>query len=97
MALTYADSAALMTDMTFVSRIKIGCLKYADYIFGEDSTTAAHSSRMKWAQNVVLGPDVAASQITPTVVMDPAVQAAGSAIDDPGLQSAVENAVNRIL
>ena len=97
MALTYAESAALMADLAFRDRIKVACLTYATYIVGEAATVPAHNTRMKWAQNTLVGPDGSAMTVQPTVVMDPAVQDQGSAIDDAGLQSAVENAVNKLI
>lgn len=97
MALTYADSAALMNDPAFRDRIKVACLTYANYIVGEPPTVAAHNTRVKWAQQTLVAPDVAAGMVAPTVVMDAAVQEQGSAIDDPGLQSATENAVNKLI
>lgn len=97
MALTYEESSTLMQDAAFRNRIKVACLKYADYIVLEAPTVPAHSTRIKWAQNTMTAPDVSASLVTPTVVMDPAVQDQGSAIDDAGLQSATENAINKLL
>lgn len=97
MALTYEQSATLMSDTTFRSRVKVACLTYARYITDEASTTPAHSTRVRWAQQTLMNPDGAVEQVTPTTVMDAAVQAAGSAITDPGLQSAVENSVNKLL
>ena len=102
MALTYEQSAELMQDPTFRGRVKVACLKYANYILGEAPDTPAHQTRIKWAQQTMLTPDVSAGVVIPTVVMDPAVQDAGlvgtsSAIDDPGLQSATENAINKML
>ena len=96
-ALDYAGSAALMTDMDFRGRVKTACLKYADFITLEAPTVPAHSTRIKWAQNTMAMPDGAAGTVTPTVVMDPAVQSAGAAITDGALQSAVENSVNKML
>jgi hypothetical protein len=98
MAMTYEESSALMRDITFIGRVKVACLKYADYIILEAPTTPGHSTRVKWAQNTMTNPDTSATVVTPTVVMDPAVQAAGgAAIDDAGLQSATENAINKML
>lgn len=97
MALTYGQSAALMSDVTFRSRVKVACLTYARYITDEPANTAAHSTRVRWAQQTLTNPDGAVEQVTPTTVMDGAVQQDGSAIDDPGLQSAVENSVNKLL
>jgi len=103
MALTYEQSAALMKDAVFISRIKVACLKFASYINGEAPTVPAHSTRIKWAQQTFTMPDASASQVTPITVMDPAVQEAGldaeglCPIDDAALQSAVENSVNKML
>jgi hypothetical protein len=96
-ALDYAGSAALMNDLEFRGRIKVACLKYADFIMLEAASVPAHATRIRWAQNTFLSPDGAAGTVTPAVVMDPAVQAAGATIADPALQSAVENTVNKML
>ena len=45
----------------------------------------------------MITPDNAAALVAPTVVLDPAVQTDGSAITDTALQSATENAVNKML
>lgn len=101
--LTYEESATLMTNAIFQGRVKVACLTYARYITDEGANTPAHSTRIRWAQQTLMMPDAAAGQVSPTVVMDAAVQAAAidadgdSTIDDPGLQSATENAVNKIL
>jgi hypothetical protein len=97
MALTYEQSADLMNDQTFRGRIKVACLKYADYISGEAAATPAHVTRQKWAQQTFAMPDAAAGQITPTVVMDAAVQQDGAAVTDAVLQSATENAINKMM
>jgi len=97
MALDYAGSDALMQDMAFQGRIKCACLVFANYILGEATNVPAHNTRVKWANNTIQAPNVSASLITPTVVMDPAVQAEGGDIDDAGLQAAVEGAVNKLM
>lgn len=103
MALTYEQSSELMNNAVFRGRIKVACLKYADYIWGEAANTPGHSTRIKWAQQTFQMPDSSAQQVTPAVVMDPAVQQAeistdgDSTIDDAGLQSATENAINKML
>jgi hypothetical protein len=97
MALDYAASDALMKDMAFQGRIKCACLIYANYILGEAATVPAHNTRVRWAQNTTNAPDVAAAHITPTVVMDPQVQADGADITDAALQGSVEASVNKIL
>jgi hypothetical protein len=95
--LDYTSSDALMKDLVFQGRIKCACLVYANYILGEAASVPAHNTRIKWAQNTTNAPDVAAAYITPTVVMDPQVQADGADITDEALQSSVEASVNKIL
>lgn len=97
MALTYADSAALMNDPSFISRIKIACLRFAEYVANEDTNVPAHNTRMRWAVGAIQAPDSAAAAITPMVVMDPNVQAEGGAISDADLQTAVETALNKLM
>lgn len=97
MALTYDDSAALMNDTAFRGRVKVSCLKYATYIMDEPTNTPAHSTRLKWAHDTMVNPDAAAALITPSVVMDGAVQQDGGAITDVALQSSVENTINKLM
>jgi hypothetical protein len=97
MALTYEESAALMTDIDFRGRVKVACLKYADFIMNEPNTTTAHNTRLKWAQAATTQPDLTAAQIQPPVVMDSAVQSDGASIDDPTLQTSVETVVNKLM
>jgi len=97
MALTYEESATLMQDGVFIGRVKVGCITFARYIMDEAPTVPAHSTRIKWAQSTLASPDASAQQITPTVVMDGAVQADGAAVTDEALQGAVESAVNKLI
>lgn len=86
-----------MNDLTFRGRVKVSALKYADYILNEAATVPGHSSRYRWAQTTFQQPDMQAQQIQPPVVMDSAVQAAGAAITDTALQTAVEGVVNKMI
>lgn len=97
MALTYAESAALMKDQAFIDRVKVAVLKYADFILNEASSTPAHNTRTRWAQGATANPDSTAQQVTPPTVMDPAIQSAGAAITDTALQSAVEGVINKLM
>ena len=97
MAMTYVESAALMVDPVFMSRVKVACLTFAEYIINEPQTTPAHNTRFRWATSAVQSPDSAAAAVTPIVVMDPNVQAQGSAISDADLQTAVETALNKMM
>jgi len=95
--MTYIESAALMTDAEFRGRVKVAALKFSDYVFNEDNSTPAHNTREKWATNCMTNPDMVAANLQPPVVMDAAVQAAGSEITDEALQSAVEGVINRLM
>jgi hypothetical protein len=86
-----------MNDTNFVSRIKVACLTFSNYILGEEPSVAAHNTRLKWAQQTLAAPDNTARNIAPTVVMDPTVQAQGDKISDADLQTAVEIAVNKTI
>lgn len=103
MALTYDETAKLMQDATFRGRVSVACVNFARYITDEPANTPAHSTRIRWAQQTLQGPEVAVNQVIPTVVTDTAVQDAGldadgtSAITDEALQGAVETAVNKLL
>ena len=97
MALTYEQSAALMADVPFRDRIKVACLKYAFYIVDEAPSVPAHNTRIKWAQNCMVGPDGAAMTVQPSVVMDNQVQTDGAEITDAALQIAVETSVNKLM
>jgi hypothetical protein len=94
MTISYADTANLMNDPEFRGRSQVACLRYASYISGEDAATPAHATRSRWAQETVRNPMASVTQIMPVLVMDDKVQAAGSAITDNDLQSAVETSVN---
>jgi hypothetical protein len=95
--LSYLDSATLMNDVSFVARIKVACLTFANYILGEEPTVVAHNTRLKWAQACLAAPDNTARNIAPTVTMDPNVQAQGADISDADLQTATETAVNKTI
>ncbi len=96
-ALNYEESAQLMMDAEFRGRIKVSNIKYADFILNEANTVPAHNTRLKWANSVYTNPDMVAQQIQPAVVMDTAVQEAGSAITDEALQTTVETVVNKLM
>lgn len=97
MALDYLATNALMSDQEFLGRSRIACLHYASYISGEAQNVPAHATRMRWAQQTIANPDTSVAQIMTTLVMDDKVQAAGAAITDADLQSAVESSVNKYI
>jgi hypothetical protein len=95
--MTYTESSALMSNMDFQGRVKVAVLKFASSIMVEDGTVPAHNTRERWAVNAMQNPQMVASQITPGVVMDPAVQQDGAAVTDAALQAATEAVVNNLL
>lgn len=101
--MTDEESATLMQNVIFRGRIKVEALRYADSIFGEATSTPAHNTRVRWANDTFRSPDQAAQALQPPVVMDPAVQSAAvdpdgdSAITDAALGGAVQAAVNKML
>jgi hypothetical protein len=98
MAMTYEETNALAHDGTFRGRVAVACVHFANYITGELPSTPAHSTRIKWAQQTMLTPEIAVNQCIATVVNDTAVQAAGgAAITDDALQEAVETSINKLL
>jgi hypothetical protein len=95
--MTYTESAALMTDADFRGRVKVSCLKFAQSIMDELGSIPAHNTQMRWATQCFQQPDIVAGQTQPPTVMDPGVQSAGAAIDDAGLQGAVEATINKMM
>jgi|SRR5215831_314232 len=95
--LTYEQSSLLTQDFTFRGRVKIACLKLSDYIMNEPSSQPAHNTRLRWAQLCFSSPDQTATQVQNPVVMDGAVQSAGSDVTDTALQGAVEGVVNKMM
>ena len=86
-----------MNDTDFRGRIKVNCLKYAQYILGEAPGTAGHTSRYRWAQSAYQSPDVVTQLVHPPVVMDDQVQTDGSGIADDALYLAVQRTVNQFI
>jgi hypothetical protein len=95
--MTYTESAALMTDLEFRSRVKVAALEIANYYSIEAPDTAGHNSRYKWAQLCYQSPDAVAGQLQHPTVMDAQVQTNGAAITDPDLHDAVERVVNKTI
>jgi hypothetical protein len=91
--LNYDTTAQLSNDMNFRGRIRTACMHFAVYIQGEAPATTAHNTRYEWAMRCVRNPDMQAAQFAPAVVMDPNVQSGGDGINDAGLQTAVETAI----
>jgi hypothetical protein len=97
MALSLLESAQLMQNPELRSRVKVACIKFAEYILGEPADTPARSARLRWALSAMSNLDMVTTAALPNTVMDPKVQENGENIDDEGLQSALEAAVIRML
>jgi hypothetical protein len=95
--MTYEESAALMTDLTFKGRVKVACLKYSNSIVDEPSNSPSHNTKYRWAMNCMQNPDQVAMQVQPPTVMDAAVQEFGAEITDTALQGSVETVVGKML
>jgi hypothetical protein len=101
--MTLEQSGALMMDVTFRGRIKASAVKFGLSVLDEDPTIDAHNTRFAWARATLQNPEAASSTLQSPVVMDAAVQAAGvdsggkALIDDPGLQTAVETTIAKML
>jgi len=95
--LDYDASSQLMNDPEFRGRIKVACLHFATYVSGEPTSTPAHNTRLRWAQECYAAPDAKAQQVQPPTVMEDNVQAQGDSINDADLQIAVETAIQNFL
>jgi len=85
--MTLEESAALMIDPTFISRVKVAALSYATNL---NLQAGLARSRQLWIQQTLLMPDATASQLVPATVMNVNVQGAGASVTDENLQAAVQ-------
>ena len=98
MTMSYTETFELTKDPVFRGRVSTACVHYANFIADEPSDTMAHSTRYRWAQQTLVGPDASVNRVIATVCNDSAVQdAPGAAITDAALQTTVETAVNKLL
>lgn len=97
MGLNYDDANNLMNDGAFQGRIKVACLKFAQYIVDEPPNTPAHTTRERWARETFTQPQMSAAKVTPGVVMEPHVQTDGKNVSDTDLQTDTETVVNRLM
>jgi hypothetical protein len=95
MAMTDIESAALMRDADFRSRVQVAVLTLATNIQNEPANTPAHNARLRWAQLVFTNSDGVAMTITPSVVMHPATQDQGKDISQSTLQFAVQETAEK--
>lgn len=93
--MTFEESAQLMNDATFRSRVKVACISYAGGILAAPQPGA--TALFRWAQNTFTNPDFAMTQVTPPAVMNINVQQAGADIDDNALLATVGYVVGTLL
>jgi hypothetical protein len=95
MAMTDIESAALMRDADFRSRVQVAALTLATTIQNEPANTPAHNARLRWAQLCFTNSDGVAATITPSVVMHPATQDQGKDITQSTLLFAVQETAEK--
>lgn len=96
MALTQDESATLMNDFTFRGRVKVCIITYAQYL-REQTASPLRGSQATWCAQAQGQPDAMAAQLTPLVVLNPNVQAAGGAVTDIDLQAATQAVVDEMV
>lgn len=89
-AVTYADLIALANDQSFLRRVQVAVVHFANYILNEVPSTANHPARYSWARNGILNSAGVANSLATAVVMDSTVAANLLGMTDAQLQSAVE-------
>lgn len=94
--MTLQEQSQLMNDPIFRDRVKAAMLHFAQFTADDTADTVCVNTRKQWARQAQTSPDQSAIQIQPSVVMDAAVQAAGSSIDDAALQSSVEATIKKM-
>lgn len=94
----YQQIFDLSKDAAFVGKLQVAVIKYAEYLLGEDPTTAYHVIRIRWADNIVRnGVENTVTKIALAVAFDGTIQAHLSDYTDDQLQSATEVRINRIM
>jgi hypothetical protein len=93
------ESSQLMTNLDFRGKIKVAIQKLVYKLQNETPPPMPGRAVQNWARDASMGTgaDQAAMQLQPGVVMHPAVQEHGAAIDDGNLQFAVEKTVERLI
>ena len=93
--MNYEESAQLMNDPVFRSRIKVAALDYANNILAQSPTPPA--SNLRWAANVFQSPDQWAATLSNPVVMDPTIQTVGASASDLQILGAVQAVANKLI
>jgi hypothetical protein len=105
MALTYAQSATLMRDPTYLGLVTVAVATYGNAILQEPATTPAHNARVQWAVRALQSPQQIAQQLQADCVLGAQTQAAGmntstppgSAVSDSGIQSDLQAVVDLLI
>jgi hypothetical protein len=89
---TYLEKQSLAMEPDFLKRVTHAVARFAFDIMNEATSVPNHNARYKWASVVIMNPTPMANSISPTVVIDPQVDANLGAVTDADLQVAVTNA-----
>lgn len=101
--LTYDQRNTLMGNASFIGRVKVAALVYAQNLLTQTNPLAT-GAETRWAGQVMQQPVIWGNQLANPTVMDPNILAAGidpntgdSLADDNTLQGAVEAVANRMM
>jgi hypothetical protein len=95
--MTYDESALLMTNLEFRGRVKVSALKYAGSIMIRPTSTAAHNTRIRWAQIVTSNRTWSPTSCNRPSSWTRPFKADSADITDVALQTAVEGVVNQMM
>lgn len=93
---TYVELRGLINDPALKDRVSIALLVAAESIRTEDSGTANHANRVKWAKKILQDPDGNADDMLRALLAQNASLSVAQiqGVSDSALQAAVNNAVN---
>jgi len=93
---TLSEIWTLLEDPTLKEKVSAACLVAAEAIRTEDSGTANHANRLKWAKSVLKNPVQAGDDMLKAVLAanSSASLAAITGASDSTIQTAVDAAVN---
>lgn len=93
---TYTELRGLVNDPTLKDKISVALLIAAEAIRTEDTGTANHANRVKWAKKVLQDPDGNSDDMLRALLAQNAELSVAQiqGVTDTNLQTAVNNAVN---
>ena len=94
----YTEMHALLNNADFQNRIQIASLSAANDVLAELSSTADHTLRLKWANNVLDGtPTMTIQEVTRYVCANASVITAGATIADASLKTVVTGLIPQFI